>query len=127
MKLVSTTRDSNHKQLICDDAVFDPHLMEITLCDSTEKVISFKYDFLECGHPLNLPFNACSAVFMVKLTQIDIHICAIVELSDEDIDNFSDFIGELGEIEFDVKMNVDEKNLFLRFCALHLLAPVGNK
>lgn len=114
MKLLSTQRNTDGKQFICEDAIFDPNLMKIKNIDSIEKVISFKYDFSECGHPLNLPFDVNSVDFWVKLTEHDLHIGAIANLGDDLIKKYEIFIDEFGGIEFDVRMSTAEKfNLLL--------------
>ena len=45
MKLFSTNRNAMGKQLVCDDAVFDPNLIMTLRADVEEKVVSFSYDF----------------------------------------------------------------------------------
>lgn len=121
MKLLSTQRNSCGKQLICEDAVLDPSLMSITNLDIAEKIVSFKYDFSECGHPLNLPFDANNVDFLVKITQHDIHICAMVELSDEIYDAYEEYSNDLGDIEFDARMTTEEKLALLVFVVFNLL------
>ena len=68
MKLLSTNRNAKGKQLVCEDAVFDPNLIMTLHVDAEERVVSFSYDFDECGHPLNLPFDVQSVDFLVKFT-----------------------------------------------------------
>lgn len=109
MKLFSTKRNSINKQLICDDAVFDSDLIVTYHIDTEENVITFQYDFSECGHPLNLPFISNTATFLVKFTRYDLHICMFVE-PDNNIDKqYEEYVGIFGEIEFDVRMTIDEK------------------
>lgn len=121
MKLLSTQRNSCGKQLICEDAVLDPNLMSITNLDIVEKIVSFKYDFSECGHPLNLPFDANAVDFLVKITQHDIHICAMVALSDEIYGIYEEYLNDIGSIEFNVRMTTEEKLALLVFVVFNLL------
>jgi len=128
MKLFSTNRNSKGKQLVCDDAVFDPNLIMTLHADADEKVVTFQYDFEECGHPLNLPFDVQSVSFLVKFTKHDIHICAIAEASDEMDEQYDEFIGGIGdEIEFDVRMSVEEKYALLLSLFNPLLSMVKTK
>lgn len=126
MKLFSTNRNSKGNQLKCDDAVFDPNLMTIVSIDEDEKVIGFRYDFEECGHPLNLPFKAYDVEFWIKLTVHDIHICSIVYVDDVS-DEYEDYIGDLGEIEFDVRMTTEEKSALLLILLKELLCTAKAK
>lgn len=128
MKLFSTNRNSKGEQLVCEDAVFDPSLIIALHADADEKVVTFQYDFEECGHPLNLPFDVQSVSFLVKLTKHDIHICAIAEISDEMDEQYDEFIGGIGdEIEFDVRMSVEEKYTLLLSLFTPLLSKVKEK
>ena len=104
MKLFSTNRNSRGRQLLCEDAVFDPNLIMASRVDVEEKVVSFSYDFTECGHPLNLPFNVQSVDFIVKFTKHDIHICAIAEVGDDIGEQYEDYIDDMQDICFDVRM-----------------------
>lgn len=124
MKLFSTNRNSEGRQLVCDDAVFDPNLIITLRADAEEKVITFRYDFAECGHPLNLPFDVQTINFLVKLTKHDIHICAIAEPCEDLAEQYEEFIGDMGEIEFDVRMNVEEKYILLLSLFLPLLSKI---
>ncbi len=123
MKLFSTNRNSMGKQLVCDDAVFDPDLITELHIDAEEKVVTFQYDFSECGHPLNLPFDAQAVDFLVKFTEHDIHICAMVDVDDEIDELYDDYVDDMEVIEFDVRMSVEEKYALL----LALFLPLFNK
>ena len=46
MKLFSTNRNSRGRQLLCEDAVFDPNLIMASRVDVEEKVVSFSYEQL---------------------------------------------------------------------------------
>ncbi len=120
MKLFSTNRNARGRQLVCEDAVFDPNLIMTLRVDVEEKVVSFSYDFAECGHPLNLPFDVQSVDFLVKFTKHDIHICAIAEACDDIDEQYDDFVNDMQDIEFDVRMSVEEKYALLLalFCSL---------
>lgn len=109
MKLFST----RGRQLVCEDAVFDPNLIMTLRVDVEEKVVSFSYDFAECGHPLNLPFDVQSVDFLVKFTKHDIHICAIAEVGDDIGEQYEDYIDDMQDVEFDVRMTVEEKYTLL--------------
>lgn len=109
MILLSTKRNSDRGQIVCENGIFDPSLASIISVDATEKYIMIAYDFDECGHPLNLPFNAGRVEFGVKFTPNDIHICAIVEPDGEDSSLFEEFSNSVGEYEFDVRMSTEEK------------------
>ena len=113
MKLFSTNRNSRGRQLLCEDAVFDPNLIMASRVDVEEKVVSFSYDFTECGHPLNLPFNVQSVDFIVKFTKHDIHICAIAEVGDDIGEQYEDYIDDMQDICFDVRMSIEEKYALL--------------
>lgn len=113
MKLLSTNRNARGKQLVCDDAVFDPNLIMTLRADPEEKVITFSYDFEECGHPLNLPFEVQSVDFLVKFTEHDIHICAIAEVGDDIGEQYEDYIDDMQDICFDVRMSIEEKYALL--------------
>ncbi len=123
MKLFSTNRNSMGKQLVCDDAVFDPDLITELHIDAEEKVVTFQYDFSECGHPLNLPFDAQTVDFLVKFTKHDIHICAMVDVDDEIDELYDDYVDDMSVAEFDVRMSVEEKYALL----LALFLPLFNK
>ena len=47
MKLFSTNRNARGRQLVCEDAVFDPNLIMTLRVDVEEKVVSFSYDFAD--------------------------------------------------------------------------------
>lgn len=113
MKLFSTNRNARGRQLVCEDAVFDPNLIMTLRVDVEEKVVSFSYDFAECGHPLNLPFDVQSVDFLVKFTKHDIHICAIAEVGDDIGEQYEDYIDDMQDVEFDVRMTVEEKYTLL--------------
>lgn len=123
MKLLSTNRNAKGKQLVCEDAVFDPNLIMTLHVDAEERVVSFSYDFDECGHPLNLPFDVQSVDFLVKFTKHDIHICAIAEVCDEIDDQYEDYVDNMQDVEFDVRMSVEEKYALL----LALFIPFFSK
>ena len=127
MKLFSTNRNAMGKQLVCDDAVFDPNLIMTLRADVEEKVVSFSYDFAECGHPLNLPFDVQSVDFLVKFTKHDIHICAIAEPCDDIGEQYEDYIDDMQDVEFDVRMSVEEKYALLLALFLPLLPKVQVK
>lgn len=127
MKLFSTNRNSKGRQLVCEDAVFDPNLITTLHADAEEKVVSFQYDFAECGHPLNLPFDAKTVDFLVKFTKHDIHICAMVEPCDDIDEQHEELVGDMGEVEFDVRMTVEEKYSLLLALFLPLLSKVKVK
>ena len=127
MKLFSTNRNAMGKQLVCDDAVFDPNLIMTLRADVEEKVVSFSYDFAECGHPLNLPFDVQSVDFLVKFTKHDIHICAIAEPCDDIGEQYEDYIDDMQDVEFDVRMSVEEKYALLLALFLPLLSKVQVK
>ena len=127
MKLFSTNRNARGRQLVCEDAVFDPNLIMASRVDVEEKVVSFSYDFAECGHPLNLPFDVQSVDFLVKFTKHDIHICAIAEVGD-DIDNqYEDYVDDMQDVEFDVRMTVEEKYALLLALFNALFGKVNKK
>ena len=109
MMLFSTERNANKKQIEIDNAVFDPSLMQSIRFDMREKFISFEYDLNECGHPLNLPFKADYVEFGVRVTPHGIHTSATIEPSDDELDDLEDYLGDIGEIEFDVRMTGGEK------------------
>ena len=113
MKLFSTNRNARGRQLVCEDAVFDPNLIMALHVDVEEKVVSFSYDFTECGHPLNLPFDVQSVDFLVKFTKHDIHICAIAEVGDDIGEQYEDYIDDMQDVCFDVRMSVEEKYALL--------------
>lgn len=120
MKLISTKTTGNNK-LTLDDAIFDPNLITKITVDKKENVFMLEYDFEECGHPLCIPFECSSAEFYVKITPHNIHIGAVIEPSDGCLpDECSGFAGELGEIEFDVRMTPEEKTNLLIFLLLRL-------
>lgn len=123
MKLLSTNRNAKGKQLVCEDAVFDPNLIMTLHVDAEERVVSFSYDFDECGHPLNLPFDVQSVDFLVKFTKHNIHICAIAEVCDEIDDQYEDYVDNMQDVEFDVRMSVEEKYALL----LALFIPFFSK
>lgn len=127
MKLFSTNRNSKGRQLVCDDAVFDPNLIITLHADAEEKVVTFQYDFAECGHPLNLPFDMESVDFLVKFTKHDIHICAMAEPSEDLDEQYEEFVGDMGEVEFDVRMSTEEKYALLLSLFLPLLSKVRTK
>ncbi len=127
MKLFSTNRNARGKQLVCDDAVFDPNLIMTLRADPEEKVITFSYDFEECGHPLNLPFEVQSVDFLVKFTEHDIHICAFAEPCDDIGEQYDDYTNDMNDVEFDVRMTVEEKYALLLALFLPLLAKVKTK
>lgn len=127
MKLFSTNRNVRGKQLICEDAVFDPNLIMTLRVDVEEKVVSFSYDFAECGHPLNLPFDVQSVDFLVKFTKHDIHICAIAEACEDIGEQYEDYINDMQDIEFDVRMSVEEKYTLLLALFNSLFAKVKVK
>lgn len=117
----------NRKQLVCDDAVFDPNLIMTLRADPDEKVITFTYDFNECGHPLNLPFEVQSVDFLVKFTEHDIHICAFAEPCDDIGEQYDDYTNDMNDVEFDVRMTVEEKYALMLALFLPLLAKVKTK
>lgn len=127
MKLFSTNRNSRGRQLVCEDAVFDPNLIMTLRVDVEEKVVSFSYDFAECGHPLNLPFDVQSVDFLVKFTKHDIHICAIAEACDDIDEQYEDYINDMQDIEFDVRMTVEEKYALLLALFISLFSKVKTK
>ena len=127
MKLLSTNRHARGKQLVCDDAVFDPNLIMTLRADPDEKVITFTYDFNECGHPLNLPFEVQSVDFLVKFTEHDIHICAFAEPCDDIGEQYDDYTNDMNDVEFDVRMTVEEKYALMLALFLPLLAKVKTK
>lgn len=127
MKLFSTNRNSRGRQLVCEDAVFDPNLIMTLRVDVEEKVVSFNYDFAECGHPLNLPFDVQSIDFLVKFTKHDIHICAIAEACDDIDELYEDYVNDMQDIEFDVRMSVEEKYALLLALFISLFSKEKNK
>lgn len=122
MKMSSWQRDSNGNQLICEDVILDPDLMEIKHIDPEEKVMILGCDFSECGHPLNLPFEAENVDFVLKITKYNIHICAISEPTDEGYAAYEQYANNLGNIEFNVRMSAKEKNTLLNFIAFNFLS-----
>lgn len=127
MKLFSTNRNARGRQLVCEDAVFDPNLIMALRVDVEEKVVSFSYDFAECGHPLNLPFDVQSVDFLVKFTKHDIHICAIAEACDDIDEQYEDYVNDMQDIEFDVRMSVEEKYALLLALFTSLFSKVKTK
>lgn len=127
MKLFSTNRNARGRQLVCEDAVFDPNLIMTLRVDVEEKVVSFSYDFSECGHPLNLPFDVQSVDFLVKFTKHDIHICAIAEACDGIDEQYEDYINDMQDIEFDVRMTVEEKYALLLALFISLFSKAKTK
>lgn len=127
MKLFSTNRNSRGRQLVCEDAVFDPNLIMTLRVDVEEKVVSFNYDFAECGHPLNLPFDVQTIDFLVKFTKHDIHICAIAEACDDIDELYEDYVNDMQDIEFDVRMSVEEKYALLLALFISLFSKEKNK
>lgn len=127
MKLFSTNRNARGRQLVCEDAVFDPNLIMALHVDVEEKVVSFSYDFTECGHPLNLPFDAQSVDFLVKFTKHDIHICAIAEVCDEIDQQYEDYVNDMQDVQFDVRMSIEEKYTLLLALFSYLFSKVKTK
>lgn len=127
MKLFSTNRNARGRQLVCEDAVFDPNLIVALHVDVEEKVVNFSYDFAECGHPLNLPFDAQSVDFLVKFTKHDIHICAIAEVGDDIDEQYEDYVNDMQDIQFDVRMSVEEKYVLLLALFAYLFSKVKTK
>ncbi len=127
MKLLSTNTSADGKRLICENAVFDPSLINITSIDKSEKFIKMNYDFSECGNPLDLPFEADSVEFGLKLTRHNIHISAIAELCDEECSKFNEFANDFGEVEFNVRMTTVEKISLLLAISLHMFDANTNK
>lgn len=121
MKLFSPISDVNNNKTVCEDCIFDPALASISHIDSVEKVIFIDYDFNECGHPLNLPFAACSVALIAKVTPHNIHISAMVDTDDENSTAFEKYADDLGRVEFGVRMSDQEKVSFLLFILLDLL------
>lgn len=125
MKLISSKRNKQGIPLVCEDAIFDPSLMTQVVIDAAENYIVFLYDFCENGHPLNLPFDADEVQFGVTITQHDIHICIAAEPTDAGYADFEDYVNEIGDIEFDVRMNADEKFQLLRALSLKMIGEVA--
>lgn len=128
MKLFSAKRYLQGKQLVCDNVVIDPGLIaNVNVCLS-EQVITFDYDHSECGCPLDLPFGAMQARFIVRYTPYDIHMSALIEVGDEldevgkelNVD-YEKLIAQ-GEIEFYARMTQEEKLSLL--CALFSMATL---
>lgn len=81
----------------------------------------------ECGHPLNLPFEVQSVDFLVKFTEHDIHICAFAEPCDDIGEQYDDYTNDMNDVEFDVRMTVEEKYALMLALFLPLLAKVKTK
>ncbi len=113
MKLFSTKTDKNGKQLVCEDAIFDPALLTLDAVDFEEKCIIASYDIAESGNPLSLPFYAETASIYAVITPYDIHLSAIVELDDE---VKSEFASDTNEVELNIRMSAEEKFQFV--CAI---------
>lgn len=119
--LLSTERNANKEQIVCENAVFDPSLMKDISIDKIEKYVSFEYDFNECGHPLKLPFKADYVEFGVRLTPHGIHISAIANPLDSELADFEYYINPLGDIGFDVQMSSDERASLLGSVLLYMI------
>ena len=121
MKFLSTKRNENGVQIICDNAIFVPNLAHLSLADVNERLFKLDYDYSECGHPLNLPFECRATSFFVKVTAHSILASLIAEASDDINPDFEEYINEIGAIEFDVRMTTDEELLIAQFILMSIL------
>ena len=121
MKILSTKRNENGVQIICDEAIFVPTLAHLSLADVKEGLFKIDYDHTECGHPLNLPFECRATSFYVKVTPYSILASLLAEVPDDINPDFEDYINEIGAIEFDARLATDEKLLIVQFILMSML------
>lgn len=121
MKLISAKRNDNGKLLICSNGVFDPHFLKITEIDKNEQIVCFSYNFYEYGNPLDLPFEASDAQFCARITPNNIHL-SLITTPEYDFDSeYEKYVNEIGDIEFDVRLDKDEKSKLLSAILFHIL------
>lgn len=121
MKLLSSKNTIQYGQIVCEDCILDTSLINNLKIDKSERFISFDYDANESGSPLNLPFKAESAKFHLIITQNELHIGVLVEIDNETLNNHECFANECGDIEFSVRLTLEEKLSLLRYLVNELI------
>ncbi len=107
---------------------FDPSLATNFKVDDEENVITFDYDFGECGNSLNLPCVAAlqSVKFIVKVTASDIHI-SVLATYDTAKCRVGYLADECGVVEFNARLDdgIERDEQKLMFC--YIITNLLNK